>query len=321
MSPCSEMRVRWRSSCTSGIGLAESSAWVYGWAGSRKMLLMSPSSTIRPRYITATWSAMCSTTARSCDTNRYVRLSCFCSPMMRLRICACTDTSSADTGSSRMRTLGSKASAGDADTLALTTGELVGVAVRHLGVEPNELHQLAHPLLRLPGAHAEVDSERFGDGAVDRHAWVERPVWVLEHDLQLLANPLQLGLRERQDVLLLAVVAGPKEHLARRRFDEPQDRLDQRGLAAARFADEAQRRTLRDVEGDALEHLGARALAEPHRAPHVGVVHIADRQRTGDRCRLTTWSESPPGCYNSIARHGNAAHTPDSMRTREGVLG
>ena len=35
---------------------------------------------------------------------------------------------------------------GDADALALATGELVGVAVRHLRVEPDELHQLAHPL-------------------------------------------------------------------------------------------------------------------------------------------------------------------------------
>ena len=54
----------------SGIGTADSSACVYGCAGSCRASSPRPISTILPRYITATRSEMCRTTDRSWAMNR-----------------------------------------------------------------------------------------------------------------------------------------------------------------------------------------------------------------------------------------------------------
>lgn len=71
----------------------------------------SPCSTIRPRYMTATSSATCRTTARSCAMKTYDSPNSRCSSLRRLMTCACTDTSSADTGSSQTRIFGRSARA------------------------------------------------------------------------------------------------------------------------------------------------------------------------------------------------------------------
>src|SRR5690606_35022150 len=60
-SPESTMRLRSRP------GTADRSAFVYGWRGSLQSVAVADSSTTRPRYITATRSDTCSTTARSCE--------------------------------------------------------------------------------------------------------------------------------------------------------------------------------------------------------------------------------------------------------------
>ena len=58
-------------------------------------------------------------------------------------ICAWIETSSAETGSSPTRSLGStRQRAGDADALALAAGELVRVAVQRSAAEPDQLEQL-----------------------------------------------------------------------------------------------------------------------------------------------------------------------------------
>ena len=54
----------------SGTGTADSSACVYGCRGAAYSESPSASSTILPRYITATRSEMCRTTDRSCAMNR-----------------------------------------------------------------------------------------------------------------------------------------------------------------------------------------------------------------------------------------------------------
>ena len=84
---------------------------MYGWAGRWKTSSRVPTSTIWPRYITATRSQRCSTTARSWETNRIVKPRRRCRSRSRLRICERIDTSSADTGSSATRNFGSTARA------------------------------------------------------------------------------------------------------------------------------------------------------------------------------------------------------------------
>ena len=128
----------------------------------------------------------------------------------RLTTPACTDTSSADTGSSSTITFGSSAEGpGDADALALAAGELVRVAVAVLRVEADEPEQLGHPV-RAALAVEVVDLERLGDDVVDRQARVQRRVRVLEHDLQVPAHRAHLPGRQRRQLLAL------EHHRARR---------------------------------------------------------------------------------------------------------
>ena len=65
-----------------------------------------PSSTILPRYITPTRSEMCRTTDRSWAMKTYARPSSSCRSSSRLTTWACTETSSAETGSSQTITFG-----------------------------------------------------------------------------------------------------------------------------------------------------------------------------------------------------------------------
>ena len=107
MSPSSSTGRRARCSVGSGTTAAKSSACVYGCCGPRKRSLRGASSTSFPRYITATRSQRNSTVARSCVMNRHEKPMLRCRSRRRFRIDAWTETSSADTGSSATRTLGS----------------------------------------------------------------------------------------------------------------------------------------------------------------------------------------------------------------------
>ena len=69
------------------------------------------SSTIRPRYITATRSLTCSTTRKVVGDEQYVRPSSSFSSSSRLMTWAWTETSNADTGSSQTMSSGSTDSA------------------------------------------------------------------------------------------------------------------------------------------------------------------------------------------------------------------
>ncbi len=109
MSPCSSVRAR--RACGLDAGVAASSACVYGCSGASYSASVGATSTMRPRYITATRSLMCRTTASPCATISSVSPRRSFSSSSRFTICACTDTSSAETGSSPRISRGSDASA------------------------------------------------------------------------------------------------------------------------------------------------------------------------------------------------------------------
>src|SRR5439155_1028475 len=67
------MRAAWRAAAGSGNGTAERSARVYGWCGGAKTSPAGPISHTRPRYITATRSAIARIMPRSWAMKRYVR--------------------------------------------------------------------------------------------------------------------------------------------------------------------------------------------------------------------------------------------------------
>jgi hypothetical protein len=61
---------RFRRCSGSGTGIADSSACVYGWSGALNIVTRSVTSAMRPTYMTATRSLMCSTTPMLWATNR-----------------------------------------------------------------------------------------------------------------------------------------------------------------------------------------------------------------------------------------------------------
>jgi len=103
-----ERTIRSRGASPS-IGTADSRLRVYGWSGSRNSSRAGPVSVTFPRYITATSSLTCRITRRSWETNRYAIPYSSWRSRRRLRICACTETSRADTGSSATTSFGESA--------------------------------------------------------------------------------------------------------------------------------------------------------------------------------------------------------------------
>ena len=167
-------------------------------AGARRAARRSASSTILPRYMTATRSHMWRTTERSWAMKISVSPRSRCRSRSRLRICAWIDTSSAETGSSATISFGlQRERARDADALALAAGELVRIAVVVLRVEPDPVHQVLHRALALALAlvHA-VDRERLADDRADRAPRVQRRVRVLEDHLHLAPQRLDVARAE-----------------------------------------------------------------------------------------------------------------------------
>ena len=221
-------------------------------AGAAKSASVGPISTMRPRYITATRSQMCRTTRRSCEMkSRSGRARC-CRSSSRLRICACTETSSAETGSSATMQLGlERQRAGDADALALAAGELVRVAARGVAAAGRPVEQLA------PRARRRSRRRRGRARASGSPSDVARRV------MRGLSEPI----RVLEDHLHAAAVAAAASPPASAGTSVPSKRIApgvgldaaargsaaERGLAAAGFAHEPERLAARDLEGDAVD--------------------------------------------------------------------
>ena len=77
---------------------------------------------------------------------------------------------------------------GDADTLPLTAGELVGIAVVHIVLQAALVHRLEHVGLHSLGAALEelVGDQTFLDDLTHGHPGVQGGIGVLEDDLQIL---------------------------------------------------------------------------------------------------------------------------------------
>ena len=84
-------------------------------------------------------------------------------------------------------------SAGDANALALTTRELVRIAIRKVRVQPDNPQQLLHALLLLATPRQVMDLEWLADDAADGHTRVQACVRVLEDHLHLAAHPAQIA--------------------------------------------------------------------------------------------------------------------------------
>ena len=125
------------------LGTAVSSPCVYGCRGFVNSSSVGACSTIRPRYITATRSATCRTTAMLCAISSTVSPSFSRSSSSRFSTVACTDTSSADTGSSAIEQLGlERERPRDRHPLPLAARELPRMRVERTFGEPDQVEQL-----------------------------------------------------------------------------------------------------------------------------------------------------------------------------------
>ena len=121
-------------------------------------------STMRPRYITAMRLLTWRTTARSCAMKGRSSPSRSCSSWNRLTTCAWIDTSSAETGSSQIEQPRlERERARDADALALAAGELVRVAVGHVGQQADHARAARRPARVARPCRAAVDLQRLAD--------------------------------------------------------------------------------------------------------------------------------------------------------------
>ena len=136
---------------------------------------------------------------------------------------------------------------GDADPLALAARQLVGIAQRHVGEEPDDLQQLGDPVVNLRLGQDAVHADRLGDDLAHRHARIEGGIGVLEDDLHLLAHGDHLLAVERRQIHAL------EADLAAGRLVEAQHQAAERGFPAPQLADETQRLAALDADGDAVD--------------------------------------------------------------------
>ena len=165
--------------------------------------------------------------------------------------------------------------AGEADALALAAGELVRVARRGVGREPDHLQQLAHLLAELLAA-APVHAQRLADHPPDRVARVQRGVRVLEDHLHPLPQRPQLALAHVRDV------GAVEEDRAAGGLVQAQQRPADRRLAAARLADEPERLAALDRQRDAVDRLHVADVPvhddpAPDREPDLEILDLDER--------------------------------------------
>src|SRR5205809_813725 len=152
--------------------------------------------------------------------------------------------------------------ASQADSLTLTSAELVRIAVEVRRVEADEVKELGDPIAPRPAVTQAVDDERLLDDLSRAHARVERRVRILKDDLHIAPRLAQAPARKGEHVL------APDPYFARRGVDEPEHAAPGRRLSAARFADEPEGFPFLNREAHVVDRLDDRALPE-----QAGVAH------------------------------------------------
>merc|ERR1712072_766691 len=82
---------------------------------------------------------------------------------------------------------------GDADTLPLATGELVGEAVNLVLLEPDRLHKFDDAVIAFLLWNDIVDVHGFIEGLTDRLAGVKGSIRILEDDLHFASHAAHFG--------------------------------------------------------------------------------------------------------------------------------
>ena len=160
-----------------------------------------------PAYMTATRSATCETTARSCEMKSMARPNFVRSSASRSRICAWMVTSSAVVGSSAMSKLRAIDDGhGDHDALAHAAGKLMRIVAGAAGGVGNGdvVHGVDGAVRSLLSWKCIVGEDGFGDLVADAHDRVERGHGLLKNH------------GDARAAELAHVIVGKLEEIARR---------------------------------------------------------------------------------------------------------
>src|ERR1041385_8648351 len=216
---------------------------------------------MRPKYITATRWASWRTTARSWAMNRNARRRRRCSSASRLSTCACTETSSAETGSSQT-------TRGGADAGARVVP----------GSDP--------PPVKGPGARGgnpppgqqPVDLEALRHRRARGHPRIERAVGILKDQLHPAPEPAERGGAGGEDVHAV------EPDRPGRGGGEAEDGPADRGLARARLAHQPEGLARGEVEAHPVDRVHHGAGTPGEAAGGVPLDEVADleeRRRHG----------------------------------------
>ena len=240
-----------------------------------------------------------------------------CRSISRLMTWAWIDTSSADTGSSPMMSLGLRASARATPMRWRWPPEnwcgKLSICAR---LSPTRSNSAATRSRRSARAADAVHLERLADDVAGALPRVERGERVLEDDLQLPAVGPELLLAEARDVVAVELDG------AGGRLDQAHDGAAHRGLAAAALADQPQRLARADREAHAVDGIdmadGAAQQALAHgevlaqsrhlEHGHAGLRHLVRRHRTPGS-HLSHWP-SPRSCRSASRRPNGRGASP-----------
>src|SRR5262249_30700592 len=136
----------------------------------------------------------------------------------------------------------------------------VRVAAEMTPVEAYHLHQFAHHLAAIAVIADAVDHQRLDEDVVDGHARIERAERVLEDELQLGSEAIEFAPFQPEHVDLAppvvehdpagGVLGGAIGRIGR---NPAHENLAERGLAAARFTDQAQALAALDIEAHIVD--------------------------------------------------------------------
>jgi hypothetical protein len=175
-----------------------------------------------------------------------------------LRISACTETSSAETGSSATISFAAEREGPrDAHALPLAAGQFARQALAKLAARPYLAAAVRErgPALAAVGADA-VETKRLLENGADALARIEAGIGVLEHQLNVAPQRPEAAHAGMGDVRPV------EAQRAFGRLKQADDAARQRGLAAAGFADEAKGLAGHHIEADVIDGVHAACAAE-----------------------------------------------------------
>ena len=219
----------------------------------------------------------------------------------RLRICACTETSSAEVGSSQISTISGCRRARGRWRRAGAGRRRAGSDRRRTRARgrPTDLEQLATPARALRARADAVHASGRPDDRADRLARIERRIGVLEDRLDAPRDRVAAD-RSRSAGRRSRIVAGGRRQQAEQHARE-------RGLAAAGLADDAE--DLAALRPRAMTPSTARSVA-------CGRTAAAERERFGDAASSTSASSGavmrPPPAFGAARLRRRPARGSDT---------